>query len=265
MPPVAPVSLAMLLLAAPAARAGEAACWVDNGVVVVAAEVGGVAGDYILDTGAPHTLLAETQAQGAGFVETELRVPVRLAGLTLPDRPVAVLDLDPRSHAFPTPIAGVIGADILAGHVLDLSFAPCRVGLYPLGHAPRFPARSTLPLRIEGGVPTVAAAVADGPHARGGRFVVATGSDTAVRLDAAEANVPEAKQPQALMTYGPARARLRALSLAGRLWEELPAGLVAQGDLPQGALGVIGAPVLSAWRLRFDLARGRLELAAAPK
>ena len=128
MPPVAPVSLAMLLLAAPAARAGEAACWLDNGVVVIAAEVGGVAGDYILDTGAPHTLLAETQAQGAGFVETELRVPVRLAGLTLPDRPVAVLDLDPRSHAFPTPIAGVIGADILADHVLDIRFAPCRVG-----------------------------------------------------------------------------------------------------------------------------------------
>src|SRR5690349_14802182 len=61
-------ALALGLAGLPAAaRAGEAPCWFDGGVVVVAASVAGVAGDYILDTGSPATLLDETRAQGAGF------------------------------------------------------------------------------------------------------------------------------------------------------------------------------------------------------
>jgi hypothetical protein len=264
LPPAASAPLALLLLvSAPAARAGEVACWFDNGAVVVPAMVGGVAGDYILDTGTAHTVLAETQAQGAGFADTALKVEVRIAGLTLPDRPVAVLDLDPRSHAFPTPIAGVIGADILAGYVLEVSFAPCRVALYRPGRAPRFRTEAALPIDLAGGVPTLAAAVADGPHARAGRFVVATGADTAVRIDDRQAQVPGSRRPERLLTYGAARPRLRALSLAGRLWEEIPGGLTAHADLPDGALGVIGTPVLSAWRLRFDFPRRRLDLARA--
>lgn len=262
MPPVASAPLALLLLiGAPAARAGETACWFDNGAVVVSAVVGGVAGDYILDTGAPHTLLAETQAQGAGYADTDLKLEVRVAGLTLADWPVAVLDLDPRSHAFPTPIAGVIGADILADYVLDVSFAPCRVALYPPGRAPGFHAETTLALGIAGGLPTLDASVADGPHAQAGRFVIATGGDTAVRIDDGQAQVPGSRRPGALLTFGAARPRLRALSLAGRIWEELPAGLVAHADLPEGDLGVIGTPVLSAWRLRIDVPRRRLGLA----
>lgn len=114
-------------LPASAAQAGEAACWFENGVVVVPASVMGVAGDYILDTATPRTQLAETQAQGAGFAETALTGEVRLAGLRLTGRPVAVADLDMRTGALPTPIAGVIGVDLLKAYVLDVSFAPCRV------------------------------------------------------------------------------------------------------------------------------------------
>jgi hypothetical protein len=264
LPPAASAPLALLLfVSAPAARAGEVACWFDNGAVVVPAMVGGVAGDYILDTGTAHTILAETQAQGAGYADTALKVEVRIAGLTLTRRPVAVLDIDPRSHAFPTPIAGVIGADILADHVLEVSFAPCRVGLYRPGRAPRLRAEAALPIALAGGVPTLAAAVADGPHARAGRFVIATGGDTAVRIDDGQAQVPGSRRPERLLTYGAAQPRPRALSLAGRLWEELPGGLTAHADLPDGALGVIGTPVLSAWRLRFDFPRRRLGLARA--
>ena len=66
-----PVALGLAACAAlpAAARAGETACWFENGVVVVPAEVAGVAGDFILDTGAAHTVLAETQAEGAGFAD----------------------------------------------------------------------------------------------------------------------------------------------------------------------------------------------------
>jgi len=39
-------------------------------------------------------------------------------------RPVEVADLDLRTGAAPTPIVGVIGADVLRPYVLDVSFAP---------------------------------------------------------------------------------------------------------------------------------------------
>ncbi|MET0274155.1 MAG: aspartyl protease family protein, partial [Phenylobacterium sp.] len=120
---------ALLACAASAARAGEAACWFENGVVVVPAEVMGVAGDYILDTGQAQTQLAETQAQSAGFEATAPTGEVRLAGQRLEGRPVAVADLDVRAGLFPTPIAGVIGADVLRGVGVDVTFAPCRVRL----------------------------------------------------------------------------------------------------------------------------------------
>src|SRR5450432_2080523 len=125
----------------------------------------GVPGDYILDTASPHTLLGDSQAQTAGFAETALTGDVRLAGVVAPGRPVAVAVLDLRTGALPTPIAGVIGADVLRDYVVDVSFAPCRVALRPAGHAPPFRAQATLPLRWVAERPVVTAAAADGPHA----------------------------------------------------------------------------------------------------
>jgi hypothetical protein len=71
-------------------------------------------------------------------------------------------------------------------------------------------------------------------------------------------------KPDAVLPYGPARAKLRALSFAGELWENLPAGLTPTANLPTGALGEIGPAVLAGWRLRFDFAEGRLWLAPRP-
>jgi hypothetical protein len=256
------LALAVAVSLAPAAaRAGGAACWYEHGVVVAPAVVAGVAGDYILDTGAPATLLHETRAQTAGFEATALTGEIRFAGLTLRDRPIAVKDLDARTAAFPTPIAGIIGADVLAGRVLDISFRPCALDLRRPGAAAPFAARIRLAFRMDRGAPTVAAAVADGPTARQGRFVVATGADAAIRIDAAQAAVPGAADMAALHPDGRARARLRALSMGGDLFENLPGGLVATDGGER--LGVIGAPVLARWRVRFDFAGGALMLAKA--
>ena len=264
-PPVTrplPILAALIALAATpaAAFAGEAACWFENGVVVVGAEVMGVPGDYILDTATPHTQLADSQAQTAGFAETALVGEVRLAGVVARDRPVAVAALDLRTGALPTPIAGVIGADVLRGYVLDVSFAPCRVTLRPAGRAPPFPAASVLPIRWVAERPVVAAAVADGPHAFAGEFTPATGGDTGVRLSDAFARAPGAAKPKELYPYGVLRPRLRAFSFAGGLSENLPAGLIKAED--PGLSGEIGAPLLSRYRLRFDFPAGRLLLAA---
>lgn len=261
MPSAARALLAALTLTLGAwpAQAGSARCWIDRGVVVIPAMVAGAAGDYILDTGTAATQLHETRAQSEGFAATALTGDIRLAGLTLPGRPIAVVDLDARTYAFPTPIAGVIGADTLAGLVLDVSFAPCRVGLWPKGREPRLSGARPFPLTLSQGRPLVAAGVADGVAARMGQFVPATGLDAALRLDTAQAQA--SGKLEDLLPNGAARPRLRALSFAGELWEELPAGLVAPTTLPAGALGEIGPAVLADWRLRFDFAAGRLWLA----
>jgi hypothetical protein len=252
---------ALLALAATPALAGEAACWFEDGVLVVAAEVMGVPGDYILDTATPHTQLADSQAQTAGFAETALMGEVRLAGMVATGRPVAVEVLDLRTGALPTPIAGVIGADVLRGYVVDVSFAPCRVTLSPAGHAPRFGAAQSLPMGWVADRPVVAAAVADGARAISGAFAPATGADTGLRLSDAVAAVARAAKPRELYPYGVYRPRLGALSFAGVLTENLPAGLIKAED--PGLAGQIGTPILQHYRLRFDFPAGRLLLAPA--
>ena len=248
---------ALALTAAPA-RAGEAACWFENGVVVVGAEVMGVSGDYILDTATPHTVLADSQAETAGFAETVLKGEVRFAGMALKDRPVAVEVVDLRTGALPTPIAGIIGADVLRGFVLDVDFKPCRVRLSRRASG-RFAATASLPMAWVAGRPVVRAAVADGPHAFSGAFTPGVGADTAVRISDALARAPGAAKPKELYPYGVAFPHLRALSFAGLLTENLPAGLIEAED--PALAGQLGAPFLSHWRLRFDFPAGRLYLA----
>lgn len=231
-------------------------------MLVTPAEVMGIAGDYVLDTGAAHTLLADTQAQSAGYADTALAGEVRLAGLDLQGRPVAVAKLDSRLRALPTPVAGVIGADVLAGRVIDVDFAPCRVSIHAPDRTPPFGRGVSLPLTWRAGRPVVPAAVADGRRTLAGDFVVATGADTPVRLREDLADVPGAGQRELLYPYGEVRPRLRALSFAGDLYEDQASGLDAKSDLD--ATGEIGAPVLARYRVRFDFARGRLELAKQP-
>ncbi len=250
----------LIVLAGGPAAAGEAACWFENNVIVVGAEVMGVPGDYILDTATPHTQLADSQAQAAGFADTALTGEVRLAGMAVRQAPVAVAVLDLRTGALPTPIAGVIGADVLKAFVLDVSYAPCRVKLSAAGKAKAFGARTAaLPLAWIADRPAVRAAVSDGPHAFAGAFVPATGGDTAVRLSDAVAASPGAAKPKELYPYGVLRPRLRAFSFAGRLLENLPAGLQAAQD--PAITGEIGAPILSHYRLRFDFPASRMLLA----
>lgn len=228
-------------------------------MLVVPAEVMGVAGDYVLDTGAPHTLLADTPAQAAGFADPALTGDVRFAGLEFRDRPVAVAVLDARFRALPTPVAGVLGADLLGGRVLDVRFAPCRVSLHEPRQAPAFRAALRLPLAWRDGRPVAPAAVADDRRTLAGDFVLSTGSDTPVRLRDDLADAPGAAKRETLYPYGPVRPRLRALSFAGDLYEAQASGLAAKADLD--AAGEIGAPVLAHYRLRFDFTRGQLLLA----
>jgi len=219
--------------------------------VVVPANLGGIAGDFILDTATEGLQLHETRAQGEGLPST-FRADLRLAGRVYRQRPVAVVDLDSRTHAFPTPIAGVIGAGVLDGDVLDLSLAPCRVALFAPGRTPRRRAVETFPLGSAGQRPLIRATVTDGRQIRQGWFLLATSSDAALRLSSEAVVLPPQTELAPLMPGGGRRGSLRALSVAGQLVENLSTGLDAPED---GILGRIGPQVFVGWILRFQSGR----------
>jgi len=238
------------------AVAGQTACWFENGAVVAPAAIGDLAGDYVIDLSAPRTLLHETAAQRGGFAQTDLVLPVRVAGQQTTAAPVTVKDLDYRGVGFVTPITGVIGADILDRYVVTLDFAPCRLRLEPLDTAPgmsRGEAGAAIHVVMVGGVPTILAAASNGLAGVSGPFALDTASGGGVRARGA-ADRPRQK---------PA-GTLRGLSLGGTLRQDLPA--VVAGDLPDGVVGALGVQVLSAYRLRLDPKALRLWLtpAAAP-
>jgi hypothetical protein len=232
------LTLSLLAAHGGPAVAGETACWFENGAVIAPAAVGGVAGDYVIDLSAPRTLLHLDIAQGAGFTDTALSLPVRLAGQAVEAAPVAVRSLDYRAVGFSTPIVGVIGADILDRYTLTLDFSPCRLRLERPG-APSGAQGVGLPVTLAGGVPTILAAASDGLRGVSGPFALDTASAGGVRARGA---VDGPRQKPA--------GTLSGLSLAGTLRQDLPA--VVAGDLPDGVVGAIGVQVLAAYRLRLD-------------
>lgn len=237
-----------------AARAAEVACWFENGAVVVPASIGGVAGDWLLDPSAARTQLHDTRAAMAGLFDG-FTANGSLAGLALPAVPVEVVDLDGRAPGFVTPIAGVIGADMLGVFVVDLQFEPCRVHLYA-GRAPRKPGGDVLALETVDGVPTVRAAIADDRRARAGLFAVDWSSRATVRV--AEASISPQVEGLDPTRRERAPARLRALSFEGELYEEASAALAT--DLDPALAGALGVGLWSRWRLRLDIAGQRLTL-----
>lgn len=239
------------LAAAGPAMAGETACWFENGAVVAPAAIADMAGDYVIDLSAPRTLLHETKAQMSGYAETDLTLPIRLAGQRVEAAPVVVKDLDYRGVGFVAPIAGVIGADILDRYVVSIDFSPCRLRLEPLGGAAPGRGRA-LAVTLVGGVPTIRAGASNGEKGFFGAFALDTASNGGVRARGA-ADAPRQK---------PA-GTLSGLSLDGALRQDVPA--VVAGDLPDGVAGAVGIQILSAYSLRLDPAAGRLWLTPKEK
>jgi hypothetical protein len=231
-------------------------CWFENGAVVVPAEVAGIAGDYLIDPSAPTTLIHETRAQTEGYAGLDLVAAVRVDGLRLTALPVKVADLDGRAPGFDTPIAGVIGADALAGQVVDLDFKPCRVSIRPQGRVRR--GGQVLPLVMVGGTPAVRAAAADDRRARAGLFAVDWSSAGLVRLSDQVAAFKPPREGLDPAARNAAPGRLRALSIAGGLYEEAEAGLIA--GLDPALTGSLGVDFWSRWRLRLDMRRGVMVL-----
>jgi hypothetical protein len=256
--PRAPAVLAALCLAAAAspAAAGETRCWVDKGAVVVSAALGDIAGDFLLDLSAPRSILHIDRALMNGIETPTREATLSLAGERIPAS-FAVASLDSRSLGLPTTINGLIGADVLAGHVIDLRFSPCRIALWRR-RAPAMGRAQSLPVAWVVGVPTIDASVTDGRLGMAGRFSVDTGS-AGVRIAAGAARL--SRTPKGIDATSRQRppARLAALGLGGDVVRNTPAGLAT--DAPAGVLGDIGTGVWARYALRLDLRAGRLLLA----
>jgi hypothetical protein len=247
-----------LVLAGGPSHAGVARCWYENGALVAPAAFGDIAGDFIVDVSAPTSQLHLTRAQGDGIEAAVAKGSLTLAGERLDGVAIAVADLDARSAGFPTVINGVIGADVLQRFVVEIAFAPCRLILYRRAPA-RWRNAVRLAVRRVGAIPVVAAGVSDGVTARRGAFAIDTASAGLRLAQASLSRQPPAGVDPASRTR-PA-ARLRALSLAGRLIENAPAGLI--DGAPAGLDGAIGDAVWSRFAMRLDLKGGWLDLAPA--
>jgi hypothetical protein len=246
-----------VVVSAGAAHAGETRCWVDRGVLVVPAALGDIAGDFILDLSAPKSLLHYDRATADGIEEGAVPGPLRIAGEAIAAS-FQVASLDSRSLGLPSTINGLIGADALAGYVVDIRFSPCRVRLWR-SRGPPFHATATLPIEVSGGVPFIAASISDGRTALTARFAIDTGT-AAVRLSSRIARLSRtpAKGADPASRLDPP-ARLDALGLAGDALRRLPAAL--EDDLPAELAGGVGTAAWSRYDMRIDLRRGRLQLA----
>ncbi len=235
--------LTTLALCGPA-RAGSTRCWIDQGAVVVAAAFGDIAGDFVVDIGAPVSALHVTAANAHGITSESVELPLTLAGRRLASARMKVVDLD-GLPPIDTNIAGVIGADVLSRYPVTIQFAPCRL---TWGTAKVAWGALRLPVTLANGAPTLAAELTDGVTVRDRSMIVSTGRT--------ETLVPAAFLSRILKAGSSPPVRLRAVVVGGRLLEQVPAGVA------QGVSGSIGTGVWRRWRsLTLDFGRGRLELA----
>lgn len=246
-------------LAATPARSGETTCWFEHGAIVVAAAFGDMTGDFIFDLSAPSSQIHLTTAQAHGVQSTATVADLTLAGETIRALPTQVVDLDQRSTPFATNIVGVLGADVGRRFVVEIRFAPCRLALRERHGRVRDSAKR-LAIRWMGGVPAVRASVCDDHRCESGWFAIDTASQ-GVRLTGAALSRPLAEA--AALSRSAPPARLRGLSIAGRLFEQTPAGLMDAA--PPGITGAIGDAVWSNYRVTLDAGRGWLELAEPAK
>ena len=243
----------LVAFAAGSARASGTRCWFEGGAVVIPAAFGDIAGDFILDLSAPRSLLHATRAQSDGIEATAASRDLRVAGKRVDDVTMDVVDLDARTKTFTTSIAGVLGADVASRFVVDIRFAPCRVILYR-----RAPTRLAGAIRLKtwrvDGVAAIRAAVSDGVRTRAGLFAIDTGASATRVAGATLSRTPAAGHAPPI--------RLRGLSVAAAIFEQIPAALM-EGN-PTGLDGAIGSAVWSRHDLRLDMRQGWLDLAPFP-
>jgi hypothetical protein len=252
--------LGIALLASPTlvrGADGGTQCWIDKGALVAPAAFGDIAGDFLIDLSAPASALQVTRAQEDGLDGGSARRDLVVAGRRLVGVTLPIVDLDARTARFDTTINGVIGADLLRRFIVEIDPAPCRLRLL-LRRPAAWPGSVRLAVREAGGRPLAPARITDGVRLRAGRFAIAT-ADWSTQIGEARLS-----RPQNASAAAP--VRLRAVEVAGRLFEQVPALVRPPPDAREDDANdpdAIGMAVWSQWRVRLDMRHGWLELAPA--
>jgi hypothetical protein len=166
-----------------------------GGLLLVAAAAGRAEGWFLLDTGAPVTVLDLRTAQAAGARQADWQVlrgaggeraawrahpmTVSLAGGPRAEVTPSVTDLQPIAAGTGLPLAGVIGCDLLSRFAVTLDYRRGEVAFSPPGEllAPEGAVR----MRV-GRTPYVAAQAVAAGRSVAAEFQVDTGSNTAVEF-----------------------------------------------------------------------------------
>jgi hypothetical protein len=274
--------LALPLLGAAASARAQGVAGVAE-LIFADVEVGGRTGAFLVDTGAPATVLDNGFAQAArvrlgedstlrgaggfGAISGRIADGVELragAGPRITLDP-AVADLAHIAQAMGRRLDGILGGDYFGRMALVLDY---RTGgarfLDPGSLAP--PAAAT-PLRIVS-TPYVRAVAIHGGRRVEASFQIDTGSNTAVEFYApfARRAFPqvkgEASESIGLTGQGEKRmARLDVFEVAGRTFNNLEANFadtLRPDDAGRDYAGIIGGPVFRGAVVTVDYARGRL-------
>ena len=276
------ISRRLLLAAAPIlalpgwarAEATQVRADLRGGLLFVRASIGSAPGLFLVDTGAPFTLLHETYAKGAGVKPQGgevlagvggVRVAARAqrAVLALAGGPSAaieasIIDLSAIAGRMQLDLAGVLGCDFLSRFVVTLDY---RRGAIAFAQASPPPPRTAVTLRI-GRTPYVRATAVYGAARAAGEFQIDTGANTAVVLwkPFAARSFPGvgavSGAVQGVAGVSQARiGRLTALEVAGQRLVDLQANFadeVRPDDAGRDHAGVIGGPAFAGRRIIID-------------
>jgi hypothetical protein len=268
--------VAALFAGAASAQSEPVSARFKDGLIFVDAEVNGVRGPFLLDTGAAASVL-DPRFAGAAFVRLGRRRQIEGRGgdlgarqaeavtLTLVDGPAEriaplVADLSQAAHAMDVPLAGILGEDFLQGFVLTLDYRDQTVSL---ARAAADPPDAT-PIRF-GQTPYVEARAILGGRVAEGEFEIDTGSNTAVEFwrPFARAGFGEGlgDRDVGLGVAGESvieRGRIDALEVAGRRILSPQVNFADEtraDDAGPRYGGVIGGPAWSGLVLVLDLPR----------
>ena len=259
---------------AQAARAAEVQGELKGGLLFLRARIGAGEGVFLLDTGAPVTVLDHAFAALAKIAAERDEVIVGVGGARVAARAKAaeleleggpavrveasITDLSLVTARMGVPLAGIVGGDFLSGFVATLDYARGTVALTTQAAA-AMPA--AVPLRF-GRTPYVRATAVLGGVRAEGEFQIDTGANTAVVLwkPFAERHFPGAGAPtgavQGVAGVSQARiGRLTALEFAGQRLAGLQANFadeVRPDDAGRDHAGVIGGPAFAGRRITID-------------
>jgi len=242
--------------------------------VFVEARVKGERLWFVVDSGASHTLLDAAVARRLGIRATESstiggagsgRVPVeiakdqslRLGGLTLEGVDLRLLDLAPLAAAWDRRVDGIVGYDLLCHTAVTIDYAAktLTIGAKPRGEP--------LPLTFEGGWSFVEGTIkVPGNAPVTDRFLVDTGSQDAVDHPIIAKSTGPLRRTQSGNGIGAATPGV----IGATEWFRI--GRFTIGSTTSSCCGnpatsrLLGAQLLSRFRVTFDYPHARLYLAA---